>query len=656
MRRFGMTQVLGIVLVIFTISGREGWAAEMEGNNIVGTDSFGDPLPSDAVSRLGTTRWRHSDIVWKVAFSSDNECVASASDDGTISLWEFATGRQKRRFIMNGLCNTVGISSDRKMIAGGGYDEGIHIWQLDTGELLLKLRGHEASVNDVAFSPKSDLLASAGEDGSVRLWNLENGNCTHVLEKHKDSVSCVVFSPDGILLASASRDRVVHLWEPRTGRLVGTLKGHDAEIHGVSFSRDGNMIATASGGSALSLTAGSRNDVTVRIWDAVHKIEIGRIVGKEKQISSVSFSPAGDSVAIADGKRVRIVQWQSGRELKSWSFPFHVMSVQFSPDGKHLAAAVQGSTVYCWDVDGLAEPASSDGHTGVVDSVAFFPDGQTLLSGGHDNVNRVWRLSSSSIAATIPWNENLAFESALAKDGSLAATSLGTGAKGVIVIWDPATRLVKQRLQTPRQLALSLDFSPDGRRLAAVSFDSSGDASVIVWTLSDGAVESNWPHEYVSRLAFSPDGRTLASSARDRDGRLYLWDVQKRRRVRELDFGELSITAFCWLQDDSSIVVVMKDGEFLIVNPTDGQIQYSGDLGNVKLEAVVSGVDSKALVGACTDGTVRTWSLDGRAIQVRHGHRGTVNCLAISHDGTRIASGGADTTILIWKAADLLTK
>jgi WD40 repeat protein len=108
-------------------------------------------------------------MVRSVAFAAGGWAVASASEDGTLCLWETTTGQQRRRW-SGGTC--VAISPDGRLIAAGGDDNAVRVWDLDTGKLLARLRGHRGEVRAVAFSPDGRTLASGSEDTTALLWDV----------------------------------------------------------------------------------------------------------------------------------------------------------------------------------------------------------------------------------------------------------------------------------------------------------------------------------------------------------------------------------------------------------------------------------------------------------------------------------------------------
>src|SRR5204862_439473 len=107
----------------------------------------------------------------------------------------------------------------------------------------------------VAFSPTGQRLASAGRDGTVRIWDAASGKCVQTFRGHNDSVNSVAFSPDDQYVVSAS-EMEVKVWNTASGDVAVTLGGHTGNVRRVAFSHDGQRLASASW------------DHTVRIWDA----------------------------------------------------------------------------------------------------------------------------------------------------------------------------------------------------------------------------------------------------------------------------------------------------------------------------------------------------------------------------------------------------
>ncbi|HKA97890.1 MAG TPA: WD40 repeat domain-containing protein, partial [Streptosporangiaceae bacterium] len=162
-----------------------------------------------------------ADGVYGVAFSRGGKLLASAAGDGTVRLWNPATGRPAGKTLHATSVRTgvawVAFSPDGKLLATAGLDGTVRVWSPATGQAIgAPLQtGAQNGVTGMAFSPDGKLLATAGLDGTVRLWNpatrqpigapLQTG--AH------NGVTAVAFSPDSKLLATAGADGTVRLWQ-----------------------------------------------------------------------------------------------------------------------------------------------------------------------------------------------------------------------------------------------------------------------------------------------------------------------------------------------------------------------------------------------------------------------------------------------------------
>src|SRR5579884_2432377 len=149
----------------------------LQNTTFPGTDRYGDALPTGALARLGTARFRH-EIITTVVWSSDGKLLASAGWDSPLRLWDAATGKQIRRFAGHKRDKVLAWSPDGKTLASAWDDEDSTIYLSDvaTGKEIRRLDGrHDDGVHALAWSADGRWLASGGDDNLIRLWSAATG-------------------------------------------------------------------------------------------------------------------------------------------------------------------------------------------------------------------------------------------------------------------------------------------------------------------------------------------------------------------------------------------------------------------------------------------------------------------------------------------------
>jgi WD40 repeat protein len=428
-----------------------------------------------------------------IAFSPEGNFLAASSSDLEATVWDARTGEVVLSVPDNSTITGVDFSPDGRYLATATEDGKVTLWDMETGRKASRLSGHSGRIADVSFNPASRQLASSGEDGLTRIWDLDQaGGELFTIAAHQGQVHDAVFNADGTKIASAGDDGLVKVSDAKTGLMLQALTGPMDRVNYPAFSPDGQNLAAAS------------REGGVTIWDATSGQKLLALDGDGPTFSAVAYSPDGTRL-VAGGPEGIIHIWDAvggERLLELHSDQDTIMELIFTANGEVLSSIDQAGLSVLWDFatgDRLrttgcqnrnlidAEVTADGRLTALACNDVFVVQPQDPL----DTETILWPLAADGRGQA----SGVAFN----PEGTILATS---SSLGQIKLWDMETgeerlTLLDQELPQDRseiefqgRLGLPLnvfnrpmngvDFSPDGRYLAAAG----SDGTIIVYIMS----------------------------------------------------------------------------------------------------------------------------------------------------------------------------
>ena len=302
----------------------------------------------------------HLQEITSVAVSNDpkNPQIVSASEDGTVRVWDRSSRRERR------------------------------------------ILHHPTPVRAVVCTPPgvaANWCLTGGDDGILRLWDLNSASDQPLRvfhDEHRQAVRCLAFSPDGKTCASGGDDLDICLWDTGTGELRYHFPlGHRAAVTSLHFTPQSELVSAG-------------GDNTLRVWQvgdqgAVLKETFDRRSG---EVTQLGVSVDGKRVLFDQGKALRVLSLPEGLtdgvlENPSGGSNFTTLAL-FSPDARLIVTAgASEGRLQLWRTPTETERGSelrqliSPGRSPAT-CAAFAPDGSFLVSGTRDRQILVWPVPS----------------------------------------------------------------------------------------------------------------------------------------------------------------------------------------------------------------------------------------------------------------------
>lgn len=600
----------------------------------------------------------------------------------------------------------------------------IELWDTESGTLRHVIKGFDGPVRSVSFSPDGETLVSGSSEykspkvnekalsrygdvfGELKWWNAKTGELKNKVTMPGEGNSYIraTFSPDGKQLA-----------------IVESFTQYSYVSNVPTF---GPGLLSPAEVVPFSSRSMSYRTSDVKVLDAQNGEQ--RLKFSTRFPRRAIFSPDGKTLALENGNEVKLWDTETGKERhKLKDFKGGVSSIAFSPDGQSLAVATTKFHTESVGRGMLSTIADSevriyDVHTwnvtlqlkdlGAVNSLAFGPSGRVLLIGGLISIKdtaipgvKLWDLKTGNQANMLTGGETF----------SEAVDSLAVSHGGDLLALKAGTTTVKMLETQGWKLKQSFDETSIGdgntrrtdrfvlsvKRVLAVAF--SGDGKTLAGELEQGEIKL-WDHrtgevtkhfgdstEAPSLVTIDAEGRTFAEVG---SGSLRVWDVTSAaKRDLPLPDGD-SISAIALSTNGQTLAVggakditvlstvdgeviktvagrqtavswltFSRDGAFLAAADDAGTIEL-WNLATAKIEKTINAggkvtalrfaADGHTLAAATEDRSIAIWNLQTSLLQQRlQKHSGAINALAFSSDGQWLASGGDDRTVIIWDLA-----
>lgn len=305
-----------------------------------------------------------------------------------------------------------------------------------------------------------------------------------------------------------------------------------------------------------------------------------------------------------------------------------------------------------------------------VTSIAFTPDGQNLVVGGHHEL-MVWNIAERKLLKRVRTRSERAFQMAFLPDGNLVVAGGRPGQEGDVRVYNlngPGETvngvtildgvsnpqvMVKHLLDTDDSI-LALAVAADGKKLAAAGCDR----VIRVWDLSEGCANARLEQsienhaDWVLGLALAPDGIHLLSASRDKTAKV--WDLKAKESIMTFPDHQQPVYAVAVSNDGKVGYTAGEDKHVRVWNAVAEGKQVRAMAGHADhILRLIAHPSQPWLISGSADKTVRLWNREsGSPGPVLSGLNDQVFALALSPDGSQVAGGSYGGEVAIWKIAD----
>ncbi|MDF5710648.1 MAG: hypothetical protein PUP90_24000 [Nostoc sp. S4] len=478
---------------------------------------------------------------------------------------------------------------------------------LQTGTASLPFRGHESGVYCVAFHPSGEIIASASNDATIRLWNLQGQQIQQPFYRHQGAVQAITFSLDGDKIISGGVDGTLCLWDLQGNIIWQNIHGNSGKI----FTGVQGVVCIAFG---QEIIASGGSDGIVCLWNLQGEI-IAEISPEEK--------------------------WSTFLQKQS------ITSLAFNSDGSKFAIAYRNGWVQVFDLKGnrFSEPFKVDVGS---PKIAFSPNREQIISGGIELVLRLWDFQGNKLAESttpIPPGEHSINSLAFSPDGQTIISGDGYGVR----LWKHRENKLIKVAEFGETSATSVAFSPSGKTIISGSFDN----TLRLWHL-----DSRDGSKVITISGYHKKSLILSNLEDNSNKKLYITHQAPpicmsfettRETIISADIESIYIWDFAGNLLQRRPLLMNTSEEKIQVYDNENIVEQTIIKHEFEIECGAFSHNRKILVTGCKDGIILFWDFqNGTIIKTIQAHTQDISTIVFTEDETRFASGSYDGTICLW--------
>lgn len=543
-----------------------------------------------------------------------------------------------------GPVSSVAFSPNGSLLAAGSEDGSIRLWSVTARRETLSIKGHNSLVGSLAFLSDNKTLVSASDDKAVKLWNVETGELEATMwDNRQPVIRTIIVESEGLSISGGEDDGSIVVHDLRSRRMIRGFKVNIPPLRSMAYCDRAGTLALGN------------NNGSVELWS----------IGNRRKIGALSFGPA-DTSAIkslacsADGKvlaagndsgRLRLFSLPEGVEIKTaadQAVNSPILTLAFSPARKQVAIGYENGIFQLLDLASGKFSQPIRGNTRAVRSLAYNGAGGIVATGNKNGEVKLWDISGynrdigySGTSLDIPFNQGT-YSLAFSPDGRLIAAA----GEESVNIWNLGRGPeATEQLNPAPNLVRSVEFTPDGSRLATAGWDG----KVFLFDTKNfqgRAIIEN--ADELHAMAISKDGKFLAAGGAS--GNLKLWDLRGDRPLPDIPRYKGTIQALAFSPASDRLASVDYEKIVRILDAGSRKFVFEKPFPVQKINSMVYSPDGKVLALACSDGTIQFVDAanPGNSYREIKAHNSEVWRIGFSPDGKRLVTGGSDGSIKFW--------